>query len=176
MISAADRIDSGDVGITKDSGQPRVPAAVHLVAVRDVGANLHGAAVEDPVEGRAHRRVGDLHGDPFGLGVGGGEVCLGLGQVHLGLEVSALERLRAVELHAPPLHDRLRLGQPGRPFRRVDYVYIAAPEREITHLGESLMWPNGMIASDGMTQFHISDHVPLLHVFAVGGPGAADAD
>ncbi|MHC4947446.1 MAG: endonuclease/exonuclease/phosphatase family protein [Planctomycetota bacterium] len=68
------------------------------------------------------------------------------------------------------------LGQPGRPFRRVDYVYIAAPEREITHLGESLMWPNGMIASDGMTQFHISDHVPLLHVFAVGGPGAADAD
>ena len=63
-------------------------------------------------------------------------------------------------------------GKVGRPFQRVDYVYVAAPDRAVTGAGEAILWPHGIPTVDGASRFHPSDHQPLLHVFEIGATNA----
>jgi endonuclease/exonuclease/phosphatase family metal-dependent hydrolase len=53
-------------------------------------------------------------------------------------------------------------------YRRVDYVFIASPNRSVESVGEGILWRDGIATADGSTTFWPSDHVPLLQVFAVG--------
>ena len=59
-------------------------------------------------------------------------------------------------------------GRLGKPYRRVDYVFVAAPYRQVESVCEAPLWPQGMPTRDGSARFWISDHLPLLHVFAIG--------
>jgi len=63
-------------------------------------------------------------------------------------------------------------GKVGRPFQRVDYVYIAAPQRAVTSAGEAILWPHGIPTVDGASRFHPSDHLPLLQVLEIGAVNA----
>jgi hypothetical protein len=53
-------------------------------------------------------------------------------------------------------------------YRRVDYVFIASPNRSVESVGEGILWRDGIATVDGSSTFWPSDHVPLLQVFAIG--------
>ena len=60
-------------------------------------------------------------------------------------------------------------GRPGAPRVRVDYIFVAAPDRDLRMLGERLLYKDGLLTGDGGNRrFWLSDHVPLLHEYAIG--------
>lgn len=58
-------------------------------------------------------------------------------------------------------------GKIGDPYSRVDYIFIASPTKAVSSVGEGVLWRDGIPTIDGSTSFWPSDHLPLLHVFAV---------
>lgn len=60
-------------------------------------------------------------------------------------------------------------GPKGNPTRRIDYIFVAAPDRDIGFRGETLLFADGLVRRDGRRWF-VSDHVPVLHQYTVGGP------
>ncbi len=58
-------------------------------------------------------------------------------------------------------------GRSGNPYRRVDYFFVAAPNRTVDSMGEAILWPHGLLTSDGTARFWVSDHLLLMHVFAI---------
>ena len=60
------------------------------------------------------------------------------------------------------------LGRRGNPTKRVDYIFISAPGRDVRFLGERLLFADGLWHSDGTRRFHPSDHLPLLHRYVIG--------
>ena len=59
-------------------------------------------------------------------------------------------------------------GRPGAPRARVDYIFVAVPDRDLRMLGERLLYKDGLLTGDdGDRRFWLSDHVPLLHEYAI---------
>jgi endonuclease/exonuclease/phosphatase family metal-dependent hydrolase len=61
-------------------------------------------------------------------------------------------------------------GSPGRPDKRIDYIFVAdaAPAPTLAFAGERLLWKDGVPRSlNGNSKFYLSDHVPVLHRYAV---------
>jgi endonuclease/exonuclease/phosphatase family metal-dependent hydrolase len=59
-------------------------------------------------------------------------------------------------------------GPQGRPNVRLDYIFVAAPDRDVLMLRERLLFAHGLWARDGTRHFWISDHLPVLHEYAIG--------
>lgn len=53
---------------------------------------------------------------------------------------------------------------------RIDYIFAASPLRQLTFLGEKLLWPEGLPDADGHGTFMPSDHLLVLHEYRVGHP------
>ena len=65
-------------------------------------------------------------------------------------------------------------GSPGRPNKRIDYIFVsdAAPAPSLAFTGEQLLWKDGVPRTlNGNAKFHLSDHVPVLHRYAVDRAG-----
>jgi endonuclease/exonuclease/phosphatase family metal-dependent hydrolase len=60
-------------------------------------------------------------------------------------------------------------GNVGDPWQRVDYIFVAGVNRTVSSIGEAILWREGVPTVDGAARFWPSDHLPLLHVFAVSG-------
>jgi endonuclease/exonuclease/phosphatase family metal-dependent hydrolase len=60
-------------------------------------------------------------------------------------------------------------GPRGNPRHRVDYIFVSAPARLITMLGERRLFTDGLQSKSG-DSFHLSDHVPVLHEYAITTP------
>jgi endonuclease/exonuclease/phosphatase family metal-dependent hydrolase len=58
-------------------------------------------------------------------------------------------------------------GSLGEAYRRVDYIFIAAPQKKTETIGEAVLWRNGIPTLDGSSRFFPSDHLPLIHVFLI---------
>lgn len=63
-------------------------------------------------------------------------------------------------------------GGHGRWNYRVDYIFAAAPQRDLRFHGETLLWPDGLPKESGHGRFWASDHLLLLHEYAVGTPAS----
>jgi endonuclease/exonuclease/phosphatase family metal-dependent hydrolase len=63
-------------------------------------------------------------------------------------------------------------GSKGNPNKRVDYIFVSAPDRGIrfTGKGETRLWKDGMAAGVGERKILLSDHVPVLHEYHVTPP------
>ncbi len=61
-------------------------------------------------------------------------------------------------------------GRINNTYRRVDYIFAAAPGRSVSSLGEAIFWPSGIPTIDGSATFWPSDHLPLLHAFSLSAP------
>jgi endonuclease/exonuclease/phosphatase family metal-dependent hydrolase len=73
----------------------------------------------------------------------------------------------------------LTFGSKGDPGKRVDYIFIAEPNRtsDLAHMSEECLWKHGVkLASSGKT-FFPSDHLPVVHEYRVlnAAPAAAVA-
>ena len=64
-------------------------------------------------------------------------------------------------------------GTRGAPIARVDYIFVAAPQREVVMLGERRLYEDGLVPEPGAERLWLSDHLPLLHEYAVGAPRRA---
>jgi endonuclease/exonuclease/phosphatase family metal-dependent hydrolase len=51
---------------------------------------------------------------------------------------------------------------------RIDYIFAAAPLRELRFVGETLLWPQGLPNASGHGRFMPSDHLLVLHEYTVG--------
>lgn len=56
-------------------------------------------------------------------------------------------------------------GSPGNPNKRIDYIFISATAQPAWLLSEALLWKNGL--PRGSSRFFLSDHLALLHVYAI---------
>jgi hypothetical protein len=66
----------------------------------------------------------------------------------------------------------LTKGAPGSPHKRIDYIFISAPGRELVTATEHTLWPDGIPvpaerAMEARRMFHPSDHQPLLHQYTL---------
>ncbi len=61
-------------------------------------------------------------------------------------------------------------GKNGTMTRRLDYIFVAARDRDIEFLGEALLWTDGIEGPNGASRYRPSDHLPLLHVYVIGQP------
>jgi endonuclease/exonuclease/phosphatase family metal-dependent hydrolase len=63
-------------------------------------------------------------------------------------------------------------GAPGRPNTRVDYIFASSPHTKLklTGHGERRLWLSGLATATGGSRFWPSDHVPILHEYAVTRP------
>jgi len=59
-------------------------------------------------------------------------------------------------------------GAPGRPRYRIDYIFVATPGADLRSLGEQRLFTGGLLRKNGKSRFFPSDHVPVLHEFAIG--------
>ena len=64
-------------------------------------------------------------------------------------------------------------GFGGKPVKRVDYIFVSAPGADVRFLGERLLFPDGLWHTDGSSRFHPSDHLPVLHEYAMSGQSIA---
>ncbi len=64
-------------------------------------------------------------------------------------------------------------GAAGHYHKRVDYIFVSASHRNITNLGEKLLWKDGLRSKPGSSRFWLSDHVPLLHEYSVSSAALA---
>lgn len=64
-------------------------------------------------------------------------------------------------------------GPDGRPSVRVDYLFIASPQCDVKFLGEDRLFKDGLRESDG-DRFYLSDHVPVLHQYAIKAAAATN--
>ncbi len=60
-------------------------------------------------------------------------------------------------------------GPKGSPTKRIDYIFVAAPNRDVGFLGETLLFSNGLVRRDGR-RWYLSDHLPVLHEYTIGEP------
>lgn len=63
-------------------------------------------------------------------------------------------------------------GPAGRPASRVDYIFVSSPGHDLALLDERLLFVEGLEAP-GARRFWLSDHVLLLHEYALSAPVAA---
>jgi endonuclease/exonuclease/phosphatase family metal-dependent hydrolase len=67
-------------------------------------------------------------------------------------------------------------GSPGRPSKRIDYIFVAdaASAPSLAFAGEQLLWKNGVPRGrHGNGKFHLSDHLAVLHRYAIDRPDIA---
>jgi endonuclease/exonuclease/phosphatase family metal-dependent hydrolase len=64
-------------------------------------------------------------------------------------------------------------GSGGRAYKRIDYIFAAAPGGGVSLLEERLLFADGLWRRDGSERFWISDHLPVLHEYALGQRSAA---
>ncbi|MCH8343271.1 MAG: endonuclease/exonuclease/phosphatase family protein [Planctomycetes bacterium] len=65
-------------------------------------------------------------------------------------------------------------GPHGRPNARIDYIFVAAaPHRDVRMLAEELLWLDGIRTGPRRSRLWLSDHVPLLHEYAIGPASSA---
>lgn len=60
-------------------------------------------------------------------------------------------------------------GWHGNPFKRIDFVFVAAPSKLLQFVGEQLLWKEGL-TMNGNEHFYPSDHLGVLHTYTVNGP------
>jgi endonuclease/exonuclease/phosphatase family metal-dependent hydrolase len=68
-------------------------------------------------------------------------------------------------------------GAKGAPKHRVDYIFVAARNRDvkITNADEQRLWVGGLTSDEGSSRFWLSDHVPVLHEYSLHTPAIAAA-
>jgi endonuclease/exonuclease/phosphatase family metal-dependent hydrolase len=69
--------------------------------------------------------------------------------------------------------DLATFGANGRAYKRIDYIFAAAPGGGITMLDERVLFADGLWRRDGSARFWISDHLPVLHEYALAPRTAA---
>lgn len=57
-------------------------------------------------------------------------------------------------------------GSPGKPRARIDFVFVAAKQNNLSLSEERVMWKDGLRKADG-DHFHPSDHLAVVHRYAV---------
>jgi endonuclease/exonuclease/phosphatase family metal-dependent hydrolase len=60
-------------------------------------------------------------------------------------------------------------GPQGRPNARIDYIFLAASGCDVRMLGEQLLFGERLPYEDGPGTFWLSDHLLVLHEYAVAG-------
>ena len=68
--------------------------------------------------------------------------------------------------------DTPSFGPPGRPRARIDFVFVAAKQNNLSLAEERVMWKDGLHEADG-DHFHPSDHLAVVHRYAVKPPAIA---
>jgi endonuclease/exonuclease/phosphatase family metal-dependent hydrolase len=71
--------------------------------------------------------------------------------------------------------DRPTKGRKGHPTRRIDYIFVAAADRDVRMVDERLLWTDGLSHPGSSSRFHLSDHVPVRHEYEIGAPVRATA-
>ena len=66
-------------------------------------------------------------------------------------------------------------GPKGRPNVRVDYIFVSAPNHDVCMVREELLFKQGLPKTNGTGRFWLSDHVALLHEYAVAPRSALAA-
>ncbi len=64
-------------------------------------------------------------------------------------------------------------GSGGRAYKRIDYIFAAAPGGGVSLLEERVLFADGLWRRDGSERFWISDHLPVLHEYALGQRSAS---
>ncbi len=64
-------------------------------------------------------------------------------------------------------------GSFGKPTKRIDYIFVAAPGLDAEFHGESLLFLDGLWRQDGSGRFVLSDHVPVRHEYSFRPPAVA---
>jgi endonuclease/exonuclease/phosphatase family metal-dependent hydrolase len=59
-------------------------------------------------------------------------------------------------------------GSPGNPDKRIDFIFVSAPQHPLKLIDEQLMWKNGL--PRGRSRFHLSDHLPVVHLYQFDQP------
>jgi hypothetical protein len=62
------------------------------------------------------------------------------------------------------------MGLPGEPNKRIDHIFVAA-KLGVELVREKLFWREGV--NNGSSRFYPSDHLLVMHEYAVGGAVAA---
>ncbi|MHC4220607.1 MAG: endonuclease/exonuclease/phosphatase family protein [Planctomycetota bacterium] len=60
-------------------------------------------------------------------------------------------------------------GPQGNPNARIDYIFVAASGCDLRMLGEKLLFGERLPRASGSGEFWLSDHLLVLHEYAVGG-------
>jgi endonuclease/exonuclease/phosphatase family metal-dependent hydrolase len=66
-------------------------------------------------------------------------------------------------------------GPKGRPNVRIDYIFVAASGCNLRMMGERLLFGHTLPRRNGSGRFWLSDHLPVLHEYAIGPPPALAA-
>jgi endonuclease/exonuclease/phosphatase family metal-dependent hydrolase len=64
-------------------------------------------------------------------------------------------------------------GSNGRAHKRIDYIFAAAPAGGVSLVEERVLFADGLWRRDGSERFWISDHLPVLHEYALAERSAA---
>lgn len=112
--------------------------------------------------------------EPAAVTIFGGDFNLKPGAKEFGplTDLAVTGRLRFINANT----DWPTLGWQGNPHKRVDYIFVSAARGEVRFLGEQLLFADGLWQCDGTRRFHPSDHLPVLHKYAITPPGFAVAD
>jgi endonuclease/exonuclease/phosphatase family metal-dependent hydrolase len=63
-------------------------------------------------------------------------------------------------------------GSHGDPSKRIDFIFVAAPKPLLQFVSEKILWKSGLFI--GSDHFYPSDHLGVVHSYAVAAP-AVDA-
>jgi hypothetical protein len=66
-------------------------------------------------------------------------------------------------------------GPKGRPNVRIDYIFVAASGCNLRMMGEKLLFGQQLRRSSGSGRFWLSDHLLVLHEYAIGRQPALTA-
>lgn len=66
--------------------------------------------------------------------------------------------------------DEPSMGSPGNPNKRIDFIFVAAPERKVKLVDEDLMWKDGLPRGKGDSRFFLSDHLAVVHTYEFADP------
>ena len=59
--------------------------------------------------------------------------------------------------------DEPSMGPVGRPNKRIDFIFVASPDRPVRLVEEKLLWKNGLPKGD--SRFFLSDHLAVVHSY-----------
>lgn len=59
--------------------------------------------------------------------------------------------------------DEPSMGPVGKPNKRIDFIFVASPDRPARLVDERLLWKNGL--PKGNSRFFLSDHLAVVHTY-----------